>query len=138
MLLCAAFAVAQLLPSHFLLWLLFYVASTLLYSMYLKRIALLDVPCAVRALHAAPAGRRRRDPAPRFPTGSPDSPSSCFYPLPWSSALPNWETRVLSGVQLKNGRGYLMTDLEQLRSFGTASAFAAVVVFATTSAARTW
>jgi 4-hydroxybenzoate polyprenyltransferase len=30
----------------------------------------------------------------------------------------------------KNGRGYLLTYLEQLRSFGTSSAYAAVVVFA--------
>jgi len=29
----------------------------------------------------------------------------------------------------KNGRGYLVDDLEQLRSFGTASAFSAVVIF---------
>jgi hypothetical protein len=36
----------------------------------------------------------------------------------------------LTGKQLKNGRGYLMSDIEQIRSFGTASAFAAVVVFA--------
>jgi 4-hydroxybenzoate polyprenyltransferase len=33
-------------------------------------------------------------------------------------------------MQLKNGRGYLMSDIEQIRAFGTASAFAAVVVFA--------
>jgi len=30
----------------------------------------------------------------------------------------------------KNGRGYLLADLPQIRSFGTASAYAAVVVFA--------
>ena len=30
----------------------------------------------------------------------------------------------------KNGRGYLVTDLDQLRSFGTSSAYAAAVVFA--------
>jgi len=30
----------------------------------------------------------------------------------------------------RNGRGYLVTDLDQLRSFGTASAYAAVVVYA--------
>jgi hypothetical protein len=29
-----------------------------------------------------------------------------------------------------NGRGYLVADLDQLRSFGTSSAYAAVVVFA--------
>jgi len=30
----------------------------------------------------------------------------------------------------RNGRGYLLADMEQMRSFGTASAYAAVVVFA--------
>jgi len=30
----------------------------------------------------------------------------------------------------KNGRGYLVNDLDQLRSFGTASAYASVVIFA--------
>ena len=35
-----------------------------------------------------------------------------------------------SGASPRNGRGYLVADIEQLRSFGTASAYAAVVVFA--------
>ena len=35
-----------------------------------------------------------------------------------------------SSSKPKNGRGYLLADLPQLRSFGTASAVAAVVVFA--------
>jgi len=35
-----------------------------------------------------------------------------------------------SNAAPKNGRGYLLTDLDQLRSFGTASAYAAVVIFA--------
>jgi hypothetical protein len=34
------------------------------------------------------------------------------------------------GNTLSNGRGYLLGDIEQLRSFGTASAYASVVVFA--------
>jgi 4-hydroxybenzoate polyprenyltransferase len=34
------------------------------------------------------------------------------------------------GLTPKNGRGYQLSDIEQMRSFGTASAFAAVVVFA--------
>jgi 4-hydroxybenzoate polyprenyltransferase len=33
------------------------------------------------------------------------------------------------GQALANGRGYLLGDIEQLRSFGTSSAYAAVVVF---------
>ena len=45
----------------------------------------------------------------------------------------------LSGSPPRNTRGYVVADLDQLRSFGTSSAFAAVVVFAyLTSAARTW
>jgi 4-hydroxybenzoate polyprenyltransferase len=32
--------------------------------------------------------------------------------------------------QPKNGRGYLLADIEQIRSFGTASAYASVVIFA--------
>jgi 4-hydroxybenzoate polyprenyltransferase len=35
-----------------------------------------------------------------------------------------------TSVTPKNGRGYVLADLDQLRSFGTCSAFAAVVVFA--------
>jgi hypothetical protein len=34
------------------------------------------------------------------------------------------------GLTPRNGRGYLVADIDQLRSFGTASAFAAVVIFA--------
>ena len=34
------------------------------------------------------------------------------------------------GATVIHGRGYMVSDLEQIRSFGTASAYAAVVVFA--------
>ena len=33
------------------------------------------------------------------------------------------------GVTNSHGRGYMVADLEQIRSFGTASAYASVVVF---------
>jgi hypothetical protein len=33
------------------------------------------------------------------------------------------------GIANSQGRGYLVSDLEQIRAFGTASAYAAVVVF---------
>jgi len=42
------------------------------------------------------------------------------------SELQNTRAR---GQAVANGRGYLLGDIEQLRSFGTASAYAAVVVF---------
>ena len=43
------------------------------------------------------------------------------------SELQNLHTR---GVTPSNTRGYLFSDLEQLRSFGTASAYASIVIFA--------
>ena len=42
------------------------------------------------------------------------------------SELANLRERGLSTPQ---GRGYMVTDLEQIRAFGTASAYAAIVVF---------
>jgi len=36
----------------------------------------------------------------------------------------------VSNASPQNGRGYILADLNQLRAFGTASAYAAVVVFA--------
>jgi hypothetical protein len=34
------------------------------------------------------------------------------------------------GSTPRNGRGYVLADIDQLRSFGTSSAFAAIVIFA--------
>jgi hypothetical protein len=34
------------------------------------------------------------------------------------------------GVNPTNGRGYLLSDIEQLRSFGTASAYCSIAIFA--------
>jgi 4-hydroxybenzoate polyprenyltransferase len=53
-----------------------------------------------------------------------------FFSLAIVKRFAELEQIRLSGNQLKNGRGYLMTDIEQMRAFGTASAFAAVVIFA--------
>jgi 4-hydroxybenzoate polyprenyltransferase len=62
-------------------------------------------------------------------TGSPVSPSF-FLSLAIVKRFAELENLRTSGAQPKNGRGYLPSDIEQLRAFGTASAFAAVVVFA--------
>jgi hypothetical protein len=42
------------------------------------------------------------------------------------SELQNTRSR---GQAIANGRGYLLSDIEQLRSFGTSSAYTAVAVF---------
>jgi hypothetical protein len=106
-----------------------YIVATTAYSFYLKRVALVDVLDALRAVHAAYAGRRRCHREPRSPTGWLASPSFCSSPWPWSSASANWKTCANAASPQLHGRGYLVADLEQIRSFGTASATAAVVVF---------
>lgn len=117
------------LPLQFALWLLLYAVATSTYSLWLKRIPLVDVLVlsglyALRMLAGAAATR------------------TLFSP--WLSALAIFLFLSLAMVkrfsELANvrergsgnphGRGYRVDDIEQIRSFGTASAYASVVVFA--------
>ena len=121
-------ALLPLLPGEFALWLLFYAAVTSTYSLYLKRIPLVDVLVlsglyALRMLAGAAA------------TDTPISPwlSSfaifLFLSLAMVKRFSELATMRERGLAGSHGRGYLVTDLEQIRSFGTASAYASVVVF---------
>jgi 4-hydroxybenzoate polyprenyltransferase len=120
---------ARLLPIAFLDWLLLYLASTFAYSMYLKRIALVDVVVlsglyTLRLLAGSAA------------TGSHISPWLAgfsiflFFSLAIVKRFSELENLRSSSSPPRNGRGYLVADIDQLRSFGTSSAFAATVVFA--------
>jgi 4-hydroxybenzoate polyprenyltransferase len=128
-LLAGAIAMAAvLLPAGFLFWLLLYLVTTLAYSLVLKRVVLIDVIVlsglyTVRMLAGAAA--TQVDISPWL------AAFSVFLFLSLAmvkrfSELQNTRTR---GQALANGRGYLLGDIEQLRSFGTSSAYAAVVVF---------
>ena len=127
--LAASFAAAfLLLPHSFLGWLILYLVTTLAYSLALKRIVILDVVIlstlyTLRMLAGAAA--------------------TVTYISPWLAAFSIFIFLSLAmvkrfselqnvraaGTQLSNGRGYLLNDIEQIRSFGTASAFASVVIF---------
>jgi 4-hydroxybenzoate polyprenyltransferase len=114
-------------PYKFLGWLGFYTATTLAYSLYLKRKLLLDVFVlsglyTVRILAGSAA------------TGIPVSAwlagFSVFFFLSLAfvkrfSELEGLRERGGSG---SSGRGYFVGDLEQLRALGTGAAYAAVVV----------
>jgi 4-hydroxybenzoate polyprenyltransferase len=128
LLVASSCALLPLLPGEFALWLLFYAAVTSTYSLYLKRIPLVDVLVlsglyALRMLAGAAATR------------TPISPwlSSfaifLFLSLAMVKRFSELATLRERGVAASHGRGYLVTDLEQIRSFGTASAYASVVVF---------
>ncbi len=124
-----AFAAATfLLPVAFVSWLLVYLVATLSYSLYLKRVVLLDVILlsGLYTLRVLAGGG-----ATNVPISPWLSAFAIFLFLSLAmvkrfSELQNARTR---GNILINGRGYLLGDIEQLRSFGTASAYAAVVVF---------
>ena len=128
-LLCLGLVGAQLLPASFSAWLIVYLATTLAYSLYLKRIALVDV-LALSGLYIL-----------RLLAGSAATLTVIshwlagfsmflFLSLAIVKRFAELENLRATNSVPKNGRGYLVTDLEQLRSFGTASAYAAVVVFA--------
>jgi 4-hydroxybenzoate polyprenyltransferase len=124
-----ALIAAAYLPRTFLAYLLLYLVTTLTYSFALKRIVLVDVVIlsslyTIRMLAGAAATR------------TPISPwlaaFSVFLFLSLAmvkrfSELQNLHAR---GANPTNGRGYLLSDTEQLRSFGTSSAYASIVIFA--------
>jgi 4-hydroxybenzoate polyprenyltransferase len=127
----AALAViaAVYLPPAFQFYLLLYFVTTLAYSLALKRIVLVDV-IVLSSLYTI------RMMAGSAATHDPVSPwlaaFSIFLFLSLAmvkrfSELQNLHTR---GENPTNGRGYLLSDVEQLRSFGTSSAYASVVIFA--------
>jgi 4-hydroxybenzoate polyprenyltransferase/phosphoserine phosphatase len=124
-----ALAGARLLPLAFLGWLLLYLASATAYSLYLKRIELVDVLVlsglyTVRLLAGSAATRSHISPwLAGFSV-------FLFFSLAIVKRCAELENLRSSGSPPRNGRGYLVADLNQLRSFGTSSAFAAVVVFA--------
>jgi 4-hydroxybenzoate polyprenyltransferase/phosphoserine phosphatase len=127
--LLAAFVAARLLPAAFFLWLLLYLCTTMAYTWYLKRIALVDV-LVLSGLYVL-----------RLLAGSAATQSHIshwlagfsaflFFSLAIVKRFAELENLRMSGLPPRNGRGYLVADVDQLRSFGTASAFAAAVVFA--------
>ena len=128
-LLAIGLALTRALPFPFLLWLLFYAASTLAYSFYLKRIAPLDVLVlsGLYTMRLLAGGAATDTPISHWLAGFA---IFLFFSLAIVKRFAELENIRLSGVPLKNGRGYLPSDIEQVRAFGTASAFAAVVIFA--------
>jgi 4-hydroxybenzoate polyprenyltransferase len=127
-LIAASCALLPQLPAVFGLWLLVYAVTTSSYSFRLKRIPLVDV-LVLSGLYTL------RMLAGGAATGTEISPwlssLSIFLFLSLAmvkrfSELTNLRDR---GITNSLGRGYMVGDLEQIRAFGTASAYAAVVVF---------
>jgi len=124
-----AFTTAAYLPQKFMIFLLFYLVTTMAYSLALKRIVLVDV-VILAGLYTV---RMVAGAAATLTIISPWLAAfSIFFFLSLAmvkrfSELQNLHAR---GMNPASGRGYLLSDIEQLRSFGTSSAYASVVIFA--------
>lgn len=118
----------RLLSVGFYGWLLTYLVSTLAYSLYLKRIALVDVLVlsGLYTLRLQAGSAATQTPISHWLAGFS---IFLFLSLAIVKRFAELENLRASSSPPKNGRGYLVADIEQMRSFGTASAYAAVVVF---------
>jgi len=127
--LLAALLGARMLPAEFSAWLLVYLVTTLAYTSYFKRVALLDVLVlsGLYTLRLLAGSAATQTPISHWLAGFS---VFLFFSLAIVKRFAELENLRASGAPPKNGRGYFVADIEQIRSFGTASAFAAVVVFA--------
>jgi 4-hydroxybenzoate polyprenyltransferase len=118
-----------LLPGGFFGWLLVYLATTLAYTANLKRIALVDVLAlsGLYILRLLAGAAATQTPISHWLAGFS---MFLFLSLAIVKRFAELENLRASNSTPAYGRGYLLADLAQLRSFGTASAYAAVVVFA--------
>ena len=114
-------------PYSFVIWLAVYGVTTSAYSFSLKRMVLVDVIVlsglyTIRIIAGAAA------------TGVTISPWLAafsiffFLSLAFVKRFAELEGLRLRGAAPANGRGYLITDIEQLRSFGSASGYVSVFV----------
>jgi len=118
-----------LLPGRFFAWLLVYLATTFAYTLVLKRLALVDVLAlsGLYILRLLAGGSVTQTPISHWLAGFS---MFLFLSLALVKRFAELKNLCAANAMPANGRGYLVTDLDQLRSFGTASAYAAVVVFA--------
>lgn len=116
------------LAPKFLIWLLVYVAVTLAYSLYCKRIVIVDVIIlsalyTLRILAGAAAAQVA------ISAWMAGFAVFFFFSLALVKRFSELENLRIRGAVPSNDRGYFVQDMEQLRAFGTASAFASIVVF---------
>jgi len=127
-LIAAAVSLLPLLPHSFTMWLAVYILSTAAYSLYFKRIALVDVLMlsGLYTLRLLAGGAATGTVITHWLAGFS---IFLFLSLAMVKRFSELENLHARGVAETRGRGYLAADLEQIRAFGTSSATAAVVVF---------
>jgi len=120
--------IAARLPVRFTFWLVAYFVTTLAYSLVLKRLALVDV-ITLAGLYTVRMFAGAAVAAVVFSPWLGGFSVFFFLSLAIVKRYAELDNLRKAGRIPTNGRGYRVDDLEQLRSFGTASGYAAAVVF---------
>jgi 4-hydroxybenzoate polyprenyltransferase len=120
---------AHFVPSAFSVWLVVYLCSSLVYTSFLKRVPLVDVLvlAGLYTLRLLAGSAATFTPISHWLAGFS---FFLFLSLAIVKRFAELENLRAGGLEPRNRRGYFLADLEQLRTFGTASAYAAVVIFA--------
>ena len=124
----AAAALLPYLPQAFALWMGLYIVASISYSLYLKRLVVVDVLLlsGLYTVRLLAGGAATATPISQWLAGFS---TLLFLSLAMVKRFSELENLRERGATATNGRGYLVADMGQIRSFGTASACAAVVVF---------
>ena len=124
----ASLALLPLLPAAFAFWLGTYIVATAAYSFYLKRLAVIDVLVlsGLYTLRMLAGGAATGTEISHWLAGFS---TFLFLSLAMVKRFSELENLRERGAASTHGRGYLVADLEQIRTFGTSSGYAAVVVF---------
>jgi 4-hydroxybenzoate polyprenyltransferase len=128
LLFAAGVIISLTMAPKFTAWLLIYCAVTLAYSLYFKRVVIIDVIIlsALYTLRILAGAAAARVPISDWMAGFS---IFFFFSLALVKRFSELENLRARGVAPSNARGYLVHDMEQLRAFGTGSAFASIVVF---------
>ena len=114
-------------PFHFAFWLGVYTVTTLAYSLRLKRAVLVDV-IVLSGLYTIRILAGSAATGIAISTWLAGFSIFFFLSLAFVKRFAELESLRLRGGVKPTGRGYQVADIEQLRSFGSASGYASVVV----------
>jgi 4-hydroxybenzoate polyprenyltransferase len=112
---------------NFLGWLAIYLVTTLAYSLRLKRAVMVDV-IVLSGLYTIRILAGSAATGIGVSTWLASFSIFFFLSLAFVKRFAELENLVARGGSVAKGRGYNVTDIEQLRSFGSASGYASVVV----------
>ncbi len=121
-------ALALAHPYKFAEWLALYTVTTLAYSLRLKRAILIDV-IVLSGLYTVRIIAGSAATGVAVSTWLAGFSIFFFLSLAFVKRFAELESLRARGGITSKGRGYHIDDIEQLRSFGSASAYASVVVF---------